>query len=237
MTDQQLLDLFETAIGLHPVSRAALLTAAFCPGLQHEHAAAMPVGARNRLLWDTATRWIGNPFVAVDECPSCGSRQDFELPGRHPFSGRATADAITVDADGIVIRARPPDSNDLLVAAEAPTAQGARRVLLDRCVEVVTPDDRTPADLDDAVVARVERALEEADPGAAMQMDLGCAACGERWVSGLDIADFLWVIVRARAERLMDDIAALAAAYGWPESDVLAMTSWRRQAYLERAAR
>jgi hypothetical protein len=49
----------------------------------------------------------------------------------------------------------------------------------------------------------------------------------------LDIASYLWSEIHAWAGRMLRDVHALAAAYGWREADILAMSPWRRQAYLE----
>ena len=35
------------------------------------------------------------------------------------------------------------------------------------------------------------------------------------------------------AGRLMRDIHLLASAYGWTEAEVLSLSAWRRQAYLD----
>jgi hypothetical protein len=62
-----------------------------------------------------------------------------------------------------------------------------------------------------------------------------CPSCGHVWQALLDIVDFLWKEVAAGAARLLDEVHTLARAYHWPEADILAMSSRRRQAYLELA--
>jgi hypothetical protein len=44
---------------------------------------------------------------------------------------------------------------------------------------------------------------------------------------------FLWSEIHSWAQRLLRDVHAIAAAYGWREGDILAMNPLRRQAYLE----
>jgi hypothetical protein len=51
-----------------------------------------------------------------------------------------------------------------------------------------------------------------------------------------DIAAYLWQEVDARARRALRDTHTLARAYGWREADILAMSDFRRQQYLEMVA-
>ena len=50
----------------------------------------------------------------------------------------------------------------------------------------------------------------------------------------LDVGEFLWAEVRQAAMRLLEDVHALAWAYGWREADLLAMPAQRRAFYLAR---
>jgi hypothetical protein len=44
---------------------------------------------------------------------------------------------------------------------------------------------------------------------------------------------YLWAEVHSWALRTLHEVNVLASAYGWRESDILALSQWRRQAYLE----
>ena len=55
------------------------------------------------------------------------------------------------------------------------------------------------------------------------------------WLESLDIGSFVWHELTAWAQRAMDDVHVLARAYGWSESEVLALSAWRRQRYVELA--
>ena len=77
--------------------------------------------------------------------------------------------------------------------------------------------------------------MADADPLAEVLVDIACPACGEAFVADLDVAQFVWAEVRARALALLRDVDALARAYGWTEEQVLALGDTRRDAYLELA--
>jgi hypothetical protein len=75
--------------------------------------------------------------------------------------------------------------------------------------------------------------MSELDPQGDVQIALNCTQCSHRWDAPLDIASFVWSEIHAWVVRLLNEVHALALAYGWRESDILAMSPWRRQAYLE----
>jgi hypothetical protein len=116
------------------------------------------------------------------------------------------------------------------VASETGDATAARRTLAARLVD--RPDGAPPASPD--VEAAVQEALAGADPD--LLIEVRCPACDHAWEARLDVADFLWIEVVAGARRVADEVAGLAAAYGWREADVLALSPWRRRLYLDLAA-
>ena len=76
------------------------------------------------------------------------------------------------------------------------------------------------------------RKASQADPQADLQLDLSCDACGHQWQAPFDIVAFLWTELNAWAQRRLSEIHVLAKAYGWTEPEVLALSPWRRQVYL-----
>jgi hypothetical protein len=80
----------------------------------------------------------------------------------------------------------------------------------------------------------VEAAMDQADPLTDIALAFECDVCGHRGTAPLDIGAFLWEEIETRARGLLDEVHLLARAYGWRESDVLALSEARRAAYLER---
>ena len=60
-------------------------------------------------------------------------------------------------------------------------------------------------------------------------------ACGGAWQGVLEVIDFLWAEIRTRARRLLQEIDALARAYGWREAEILALSDARRGLYVQMA--
>ncbi len=83
----------------------------------------------------------------------------------------------------------------------------------------------------------VEEAFDELAGDAVPEVSASCPECGEQVTGVVDAARLLWEQVAASAPGLLRDVAALAAAYGWTEPEILALPPSRRSAYLRLANR
>jgi hypothetical protein len=202
---------WETACAAGPVARALALLGEALPD-DEATLAALPVARRDALLARLRAATVGPRLDALVDCPACGTTLDFAFDldlGAGPDD----------DAAGDV---RLPTSEDLLAVAGEPDVESARVALAARCAPGLDVA---------AVAAAVERA-----GGAPPSVALDCPGCGHAWRADVDVAEVFWAEVAAEARRLLYEVAALARAYGWRESDVLAMSAVRRRAYLELAA-
>ena len=98
-----------------------------------------------------------------------------------------------------------------------------------RCGELEIAAAELPAQVWTAIAQR----LAEADPQADVQLAMACPKCQHAWKTPLDIVSYFWSEIDAWAARLLHEIHTLASAYGWREAEVLALSPWRRRAYLE----
>ena len=231
LSAQELLDAWERGLGEPPVRRALLLVAAACPGADSEDLARESVGRRDaRLL--TLREWTFGPrLVSLASCPICAERLEtsFDVADIRVASHEDVAEEpITLTVSGIELTFRLPNSADLLALTAAENVDGARRRLLGRCLLGTGADDLS----EDALQA-VARRMAEADPQGDVELSLSCPACGHSWLAAFDIASFFWTEVDAWARVLLHEIHILASAYGWRESDILALSPWRRRSYLE----
>jgi hypothetical protein len=87
--------------------------------------------------------------------------------------------------------------------------------------------------LPESVVSAMAEQMAQADAPADIQLALTCPVCGQHWQAIFDIVSFFWSEIDAWAYRTLRDVHCLAAAYGWREADILALSPWRRQFYLE----
>jgi hypothetical protein len=218
-----LLDLCDAVRDAPPIARAISLLAA-CSGIDEPDAAALDIGTFDARLLDLCQSRFGNTLPARMRCAGCGAEADLELPIaalRQP-SGRTDA---SLQTNGVTFRL--PRAADLLALPLDPDA--ARRALLVRCI--TSPQ---AADTPDDILAAIAAAMADAAPQADVIIATPCDACGNTNEAMLDPTAFLWQSLAHGAQQLADEVHALAAAYHWSESDILALTSARRRRYLDR---
>ena len=123
----------------------------------------------------------------------------------------------------------------MCAVADAASSADPVNAVLDKCLLRASDPGGAPlcADgLPDAVVTAIADCMALADPQADVQFALECPACGHSWQALFHIASFLWTEIHVWAQRILRDIGQLASAYGWSETDVLALTPTRRKIYV-----
>lgn len=225
-----------------PTQRALTLLAAANPDTSPDALAYLSIGQRDaRLL--TLREWtFGSQLVSLTTCPSCGERLELtfdvaDIRAHSPLQvdGGEEAEPLYLNMAGYEVCFRLPSSLDLTAVISSADTAATRHLLLERCLlaarhhgeEVAT--DELPAEVIDAVVERMAQSDSQAD----VQLALSCPVCGHHWHPVFDIASFFWSEISAWAYRTLREVHALASAYGWREADILAMSPWRRQLYLE----
>jgi hypothetical protein len=224
-----LLALFEQGRGRHAIDRALLLLAAARPDLPAERLADLSLGRRNAALLRLRRATFGPEIRAYVDCPGCAERMELALPVDMFLPAESAADA-GGELEAAGCRLRLPTSRDLAALLGHADADSAAAHLLERLC-IARPRGGVPAL--EGLRETIEAALEAHDPGADLELSLVCASCGQAWAAPFDIAAVLWDEVAARARALLAAVHVLAGAYGWSESEVLALGEQRRAAYLE----
>jgi len=221
----ELLELWEFASSCEPPERALRLLAFALPDQAWEALADFDLGLRDWHLLRLRRVLFGSALSAYADCPHCGERLEIELDARELQDEAPLAPAPDyVAADGR--RFRLPRCGDLIAVAEIVNAEAAARELFARCGV-----DETAADAD---FDEVDNGLAVLAAERALQLELACAICGERWQFDFDPGAFVWEEIQARALALLDEVHQLACTYGWSERAILAMSDTRRAAYLSR---
>jgi hypothetical protein len=137
--------------------------------------------------------------------------------------------------DGLVLRFRLPNSQDLAALLDSQDPAAARGLLAQRCVLRASRDGAPVAasELPAEAMAGLARRMAECDPQAEVLLDLRCPTCEHCWQALFDIVAFFWAELAAQVKRLLREVHTLARAYSWREADILAMSARRRQFYLE----
>jgi hypothetical protein len=236
----ELLDVWERGRAQGPVQRALTVLGAACPDVSPEALAQLAIGQRDgRLL--TLREWaFGSQMTGLSICPNCGQRLElaFDVADVRMVSEPASAPSGTellLTNEGYEVRFRLPNSLDLQAVSGCEDATEARQRLLQRCILAVhsNGDGWATGDLPAEVLEELMARMAEADPQADVQVALSCPACEHEWLAMLDIPSFFWTEIEAWTHRTLGQVHALASAYGWREADILAMSPWRRERYLE----
>jgi hypothetical protein len=226
LSSRGVLELWEKGMSLHPLDRGLLALSVADPVVAAA-VADWPLGGRNRALLDLHASWFGPRLQGWTSCPSCGEKVEFELDARElamAAPGGPPHDAVIVGAYAF----RLPTSRDLAHIVALDGASSATS-LLDRCR---TGGPEHPEWTDDLLEA-VEDRLASADPLAETRLALSCPSCQRAWEDAFDIGRFLWAEVESRARRVLWEVHTLASAYGWSETETLALGDARRAMYLE----
>ena len=229
-----LLGAWEASLEESPLDRAPLLLRSLANSGESCDPVTMTVGECDRQLLELRRLLFGTDLEAVGACPQCRQPTEFHvlLAG---FESVDPPTSVMVEAHGYRLKCRLPTNADLRHLAALGTATSAAD-LLGRCVLTsegpdgpLRPGEIIPAEVGDAAL----RILAENDPGAEILLVLPCPECGTQWQELLDIRAVLWAELTAWAHGLLDDIHALAISYGWSESEILSLSTFRRRYYLE----
>jgi hypothetical protein len=216
----------------------ALLAAAYphCPGAT---LAELQIGERDRRLLALREQVFGRRLAGSGLCPACASRVEFEI-GVHdvtvpPLQAENSASSQFLISGDYEVSFHIPTTRDLSTIECLESFEDRVGQLLHRVIDTALwrGNKITCDELPQSIVDELEARLEEADPQGDVRLNLVCGVCGREWEELFDIASFLWAEVHAWAIRLMRQVHTLARAYGWGESEILALSPWRRQRYLE----
>ena len=218
------LELWDALAAAPQAARGAVVLVA--RGLSADLASACerPLAEASAAALDELRERGGSTLDTVIACPRCAALMEvpleLDLFADDPFAG----ESVVGDGGDVVVRA--PTTTDLL---EALATDDPAATLRERCVAWPTgADDDLRARADHAVDAAVERAVGAA--GATIRVE--CPDCGATVSADVDVVRLLVDRVTEHAQTVLAEVAALARAYGWTESEILSIPEARRRVYL-----
>ena len=227
MNASELLQVWEVGRGLPPLERVIfLLTRA---GWQD--AGSLTVGQKNRALISLHEQFFSPQLACVARCPRCSTQLEFALSTAllAASAEHEPRQMLTLDHQAYTLTVRQPQLRDLQIA------QGQGASLYARCVVEARSDKETVAFelLPESARLSVAKALLLDDPLLDIRLALECPECGASWKSPLDLLAFLWQEIERWSQRMLITIYRLASAYGWSEEQILSLSAWRRNRYLD----
>lgn len=249
LTAAELLAVWENGAALSSPRRALLLLGTAHPEHAPAELARLPIGQRDDLLMQLRAAAFGEKLEATATCPHCGEKLEMAFNteelraspnnvGGVPPPREDVATPLTLDHADHALTFRLPDSSDLIEISVHHDPATAESALLHRCVLSARRGERalSSAELPAPVIAALAAKLAEADPQADLRLALNCPACEHRWEESFDIVAFFWREIDAWAGRILREVHTLAAAYGWREAEIVALSPARRRLYLEMVA-
>jgi len=236
----ELLAAWEQGLAQAPVQQALTLLAAASDEGQLEALAKLSVGERDaRLL--TLREWaFGSQLNSLVACPGCSEQLEFSFDANDirvtaASSASGPEGDLSVSVGDYQVSFRLPNSFDLYAILDSQDVAESRRRLLQRCLLTAhhRGKKKSAKQLPAPVVDAMARRMAQVDPQATVELALSCPECSHRWRATFDIVSFFWSEINAWASRILREVHTLACAYGWREADILAMSPWRRQCYLD----
>lgn len=237
LSASELLNIWELGRSKTLVQQALLLLSASCPETPIDTLAELSIGQRDTLLLTLREMIFGQSLDCVASCPGCSDQLELSLnlaDIRIEKKAKSTRE-FTTTIENCEVRFRVPNSKDMALLHDPKDLAASQEEVYGRCILSIGKNskkisfDELPVNVKEEISDRIA----EADPQADVLLDLSCPSCSKKWQVVFDIVSFFWTEITAWAYRIMYEVRNLALAYGWSESDILAMSPWRRHHYLE----
>jgi|SRR6266852_3346660 len=246
----ELLTVWERGLAARPFERALAILSAASPESSPAALARLSIGCRDAHLLQLREWAFGSELAILAACPSCRQTLELTMPvaelrvSMGPAGG--PTGVLTAEPAGDLesylisrdyeVRYRSPNTEDIAGCAGLEFAVSRRKLLAccvtdARCWGKSVSAEELPED----VAQKVVEQIAVIDPQADTRLDLTCPECHQRWKEAFDIVSFFWTEIDAWARRILREVNVLARAYGWRESDILALSPVRRQIYLAMA--
>ncbi|HLJ33075.1 MAG TPA: hypothetical protein VKU38_05460 [Ktedonobacteraceae bacterium] len=242
LSSQSIVQLWENGQRQRPVERMLTLLVAALPDVPHRDIFALSIGQCDAYLLLLHEQMFGSRFVGFMECSHCQERLEFSFTVTEMWAGAASVDEVgkvySYQMEDYKIQLRLPTLADMLAISKHQDAASARLLLLQRCiVQAIRKGDAVPIEkLPGEITVTLGEKVLERDPQAEIQIDMICPQCQYHRPAFFDVSRFLWAEIQAQAKRLLREVHILARAYGWRETEILALSNVRRQYYLEMVA-
>lgn len=233
----ELLSIWEHGLSQSAPQRALLLLRAAFPDKDPDQLAQLSIGQRDSQLLALRESTLGSQIVSLVNCPNCDNSLElnFKVSDICQSWQSEQVARLELETEDYKIEFRLPNSLDLVTINHISELSKVTQELLKCCITSAQYKgqsisfDQIPPQINQALLEQ----MEEADPQADIKLALNCPDCGHQWQATFDILTFFWQELTAWVQRILREVHQLASAYGWREADILAMSTQRRQLYLD----
>jgi hypothetical protein len=237
LSPRTLLALWEDGRGRGKTDQALILLCSAVPEMSPVQLKNICMGQRDVLLLALRELTFGAKIAGLFSCLACRERVEllFNTSDLQINTKLNQSEAFVLNVDGYEISFRLPNSADSSFIRRDQEMADAKRQLLNRCILSVSQsgETRKKETLPDAVMDQIVDRMNKEDPEGNIKIGFVCPACSVHGEAVFDPASFFLSEIEAWALRILREVHLLASAYGWSEADILSMSGWRRQRYLE----
>lgn len=236
LSTRELLDVWERGLAHANERWALLLLEAAFPDWTLQELERLSVGERDARLLTLRAWAFGGGFTSLAACPACAEQLELSFEaGDVRAPPRSVNGPFLLSVGDHEVEFRLPDSLDLVAVSanvdvdEARSELFARRLSSARRGGEEVAASELPPEVSDAVSEEMDRL----DPQGNVRLSVSCPRCGHGWQALFDICSYLRSELDSWARRLLREVHLLASAYGWRESDTLALSPRRRRLYVQ----
>ena len=137
LTGSDIVYIWETGMGQHPLDRALTMLLAAFPGATREQLASLSIGQRDSCLFAVREQTFGPRLSSLASCPACREQIEFALNVRDmPITPHIdpVEQVFGLKTDMGEVHFRLPNSLDLAAIVDSQDPAHARDLLARRCV-------------------------------------------------------------------------------------------------------
>ena len=232
LTDNNLLQVWEKGRSQTPIYRSIYLLSLLYPNFTIEELLSFSIGERDAGLLYLRGVYFGTILQHATDCPECKEKIEWETPLEllqlQALKQDTSVRFFNLTCQEKTLKIRLPNSQDLLQLLAIEKEVVAIDSLMTNCIIDMDFTTKVPEQTKKEAFAK----MAELDPQADINMDIVCPACQHHWLLNFDIIRYLWEEINDWAFRLLQEVALIAKTFGWSEKDILDMSRFRRNLYL-----
>ena len=237
LTDQDLFSIWEKALDQPALAKSLMILGPAYPDSSFNDLASLSIGERDARLLDIREQLFGSTLQNEAECPACNKKVEWQTPIKafklQAFGLDNSNQSLELTYDDHTFQFRLPNTTDLLSLAKGLNVVSQADEIIQKCITDTSFPDFNPSTIKPELKDRIIQKMEESDPQADIKLNLVCPECKHDWVMTFDIVDYLWTEINYWAIEMIHDIYLLARNFGWTEKEILEMSRFRRNAYIQ----
>ncbi len=234
-SDKDLLAIWEFGLNHSVIETNLFLLSHAYPDYDISRIASFSIGERDARLLHIHEKLFGLVLYNTSNCTVCDQKMEWETSVddiQLQSINEDETNPIDLNYKHHHVRFRLPNSRDILEINDRDPENDQVAQLVHQCIVESTLSEEQIKEIPDDLKHELILKMEENDPQANVIMNLSCSECDNKWEVTFDIMQYLWKEINDWAIGLLQDIYSLAINFGWSENDIIGMSRFRRNLYL-----